>query len=88
VTAVTIQPAVIAYVAARGKKLDAEGRRSLAWYGDADLAPHIWTLLRNAPVDCCVRFGEALVFTADTDRKAIAVETERRVRGLADSFML
>ena len=87
VQAVTIQPAAIAYVAARGKKLDAEGRRSLAWFGDADLAPHIWTLLRSAPVDCRVRFGEALAFQADTDRKVIAAETESRVRSLAESFL-
>jgi 1-acyl-sn-glycerol-3-phosphate acyltransferase len=87
VTAVTIQPAAIAYVAARGKKLEAEGRRSLAWFGDADLAPHIWTLLNNAPVDCRVRFGDALDFRADTDRKVIAAETETRVRNLAESFL-
>jgi 1-acyl-sn-glycerol-3-phosphate acyltransferase len=87
VAAVTIQPAAIAYVSARGKRLDAEGRRALAWFGDADLAPHIWTLLKSAPVDCRVRFGDALAYRNDTDRKAIALETEACVRTLAESLI-
>jgi 1-acyl-sn-glycerol-3-phosphate acyltransferase len=87
VDAVTIQPAAIAYLAARGKKLDEEGRRALAWFGDADLAPHIWTVLKSAPVDCHVRFGEALEYRNTTDRKAIALETEVRVRALVESLV-
>ncbi len=82
---VTIQPAAIIYTHARGKPLDQERRRALAWFGDADLAPHIWLLLKEAPVDCVVRFGAPLVFRADSDRKAIALETENRVRALAEA---
>jgi 1-acyl-sn-glycerol-3-phosphate acyltransferase len=51
VAAVTVQPAAIIYTHAQGKALDAAGRRHLAWFGDADLAPHIWQLLKSAPVD-------------------------------------
>lgn len=83
VAAVTVQPAAIAYTHAQGKKLDAAGRRRLAWFGDADLAPHIWLLLKSAPVECVVRFGAPLSFANDSDRKTIALETERRVRDLA-----
>jgi 1-acyl-sn-glycerol-3-phosphate acyltransferase len=82
---VTVQPAAITYTHARGKPLDAQGRRALAWFGDADLAPHIWLLLKCAPVDCVVKFGAPLAFKADSDRKAIAFETERRVRALAEA---
>lgn len=81
--AVTVQPAAIAYTHAQGRALDTEGRRRLAWFGDADLAPHIWILLKSAPVECRIRFGAPLTFTAESDRKAIALETERRVRELA-----
>ncbi len=66
-----------------GKDFDAAGRRRLAWFGDAELAPHIWLLLRSAPVDCVVHFGAPLVFDCESDRKVIALETERRVRELA-----
>ncbi len=86
VVAVTVQPAAIAYTHAGGAKLDAAGRRRLAWFGDAELAPHIWLLLKNAPVDCVVRFGVPLSFTKDSDRKAVASETERRVRELAEGL--
>ena len=58
-----VQPAAIVYTHAQGKALDAEGRRRLAWFGDADLAPHIWLLLKSAPVDCVIRFGAPLSFT-------------------------
>ncbi len=85
VAEVTIQPAAIVYTHARGKPLDEESRRALAWFGDADLAPHIWLLLKSAPVDCLVRFGAPLAFRADSDRKAIALETENRVRALAEA---
>ncbi len=87
VEAVAVQPAAIAYVAARGKKLDAEGRRALAWFGDAELAPHIWALLKRAPVDCRVRFGEALEFRSESDRKTIAADTENRVRTLSETLI-
>ncbi len=88
VAAVTVQPAAIIYTHAQGKALDAAGRRSLAWFGDADLAPHIWLLLKSAPVECVIRFGAPLSFTTDSERKAIALETERRVRELADAIAL
>lgn len=86
VEAVTIQPAAIAYTSAGGKLLDREGRRRLAWFGDADLAPHVWLLLKSAPVECVVRFGEALSYHPDSDRKAIALETEWRVRDLVEAL--
>jgi 1-acyl-sn-glycerol-3-phosphate acyltransferase len=83
IASVTVQPAAIAYVSAGGQKLDAAGRRRLAWVGDAELAPHIWLLLKSAPVECVVRFGAPLAFARDSDRKAIALATEERVRELA-----
>jgi lyso-ornithine lipid O-acyltransferase len=83
VAEVTIQPAAIVYTHARREPLDEKSRRALAWFGDADLAPHIWLLLKSAPVDCMVRFGPSLAFRADSDRKAVALETENRVRALA-----
>ena len=59
---------------------------ALAWFGDAELAPHIWKMLKAAPVDCCVRFGAPLAFDAAADRKTIAQQPENRVRELAEGF--
>jgi 1-acyl-sn-glycerol-3-phosphate acyltransferase len=86
VKTVTVQPAAIAYLRSKGERLDAAGRRELAWFGDAELAPHIWKMLKAAPVDCCVRFGAPLAFDAAADRKTIAQQTENRVRELAEGF--
>jgi len=85
ISSVTVQPAAIAYTHAGGKPLDEAERRELAWFGDADLAPHIWLLLKRAPVDCVVCFGAPLSFSAESDRKAVALETEKRVRALAEA---
>jgi lyso-ornithine lipid O-acyltransferase len=85
IAAVTVQPAAITYTHARGKPLDAASRRALAWFGDADLAPHIWLLLKSAPVDCVISFGAPLSFVTESDRKAVAMETEQRVRALAEA---
>jgi 1-acyl-sn-glycerol-3-phosphate acyltransferase len=85
ISAVTVQPAAITYTHARGIPLDEAGRRDLAWFGDADLAPHIWLLLKSAPVDCVINFGAPLTFAPESDRKAIALETEARVRALAEA---
>jgi hypothetical protein len=41
-------------------------------------------LLKSAPVECVVRFGAPLAFSADTDRKAIALATEGQVRDLSE----
>lgn len=85
--AITIQPAAIAYTHARGKRLDESERRALAWFGDAELAPHIWLLLKCAPVECVVIFGASISLNSESDRKAVALETERRVRALAEAQM-
>jgi lyso-ornithine lipid O-acyltransferase len=85
VAEITVQPAGIVYTHARGRKLDSNGRRALAWFGDADLAPHIWLLLKSAPIDCVVRFGAPIAFTADSDRKIVAYETEQAVRALTEA---
>lgn len=85
VAEVTIQPAAIIYTHSHGRPLDADGRRALAWFGDADLASHIWLLLKSAPVDCVIHFGAPISFDAQSDRKVVASETEKEVRAMAQA---
>jgi len=87
ISRITIQPAAIIYTHARGKLLNAAGRRALAWFGDAELAPHIWLMLKNAPVDCVVRFGEPISFDSESDRKTVAVQTEHQVRSMSHDLI-
>jgi hypothetical protein len=42
-------------------------------------------MLKSAPVECVVHFGAPLAFSVASDRKAVALETERRVRELAEA---
>jgi len=65
----TLAPAGVAY------------SQDVGWYGDMTFAPHLWSLMRRGGVVCHIFFGEA-VETQGLDRKALAAETEARVRGL------
>jgi lyso-ornithine lipid O-acyltransferase len=51
----------------------------VGWYGDMTFLPHLWSLMKRGGVECLVSFGEAIDL-AGKDRKALASETEARVR--------
>jgi 1-acyl-sn-glycerol-3-phosphate acyltransferase len=61
VEAVVVQPVAIRY-----------SSPSAAWFGDASLLPHLWTVLKGAPIQCELVFGEPLAYGRATNRKAIA----------------
>ena len=52
----------------------------MAWYGDADLIPHLLHVLSSGAVDVTVSWGEATAYDIGADRKAIARDAERSVR--------
>ncbi|WP_158807734.1 1-acyl-sn-glycerol-3-phosphate acyltransferase [Beijerinckia sp. L45] len=58
---VSVQPVALAYSSA-----------AAAWIGDDALLPHLWRVLRGAPLRCLVTFGPALAYRRDTDRKVVA----------------
>jgi 1-acyl-sn-glycerol-3-phosphate acyltransferase len=76
---VAIQPVAIAYTGRHGMPLGRAGRMALSWIGDQDLAPHIAGLLSLGAVDVEVRFGEPIVFSAQSNRKEAAKLVEARV---------
>lgn len=76
---VLVQPVSIIYVRQHGVPLGRIGRARLAWYGDGDLAPHLFALLGEGSIDVEVRFGDPVAFSASSDRKAVTRELERRV---------
>jgi 1-acyl-sn-glycerol-3-phosphate acyltransferase len=55
-------------------------RERVAWYGDADLLPHLVQVLASGAVDVTVSWGEAVAYDIGADRKAIAREAEKSVR--------
>jgi lyso-ornithine lipid O-acyltransferase len=83
---VKVQPVSTAFVAVHGLPMGRENRPSFAWYGDMDLAPHIWEALKAGPVDVVVQFHEPLSLDM-MDRKTLAKRAEAVVRtGMAQAL--
>jgi len=79
-THVTVQPMSVAYVGFSGVPMGRSLRERVAWYGDADLIPHLLNVLSSGAVDVTVSWGEATAYDMSTDRKAIARDAEKSVR--------
>lgn len=69
-----IVPAAICY-------LDGGRAVDVGWYGDMDFLPHLWSLMKRGGVECRIGFGEAMSPNG-RDRKALAAQTETKVRAL------
>jgi lyso-ornithine lipid O-acyltransferase len=79
-THVTVQPMSLAYVSLSGLRMGRGLREQVAWYGDADLVPHLLSVLASGAVDVTVSWGEAVAYDMSADRKAIARDAEFSVR--------
>lgn len=79
---VTVQPVAIAYTRKGGLRLDRRERAQISWIGDTDLVPHLRSVFAARPLDVSVRYGEAIPFAAQGDRKAVARQAEAQVRGM------
>ena len=69
---IAVQPVSISYQRRQGLIMDRGARAAVAWYGDTDLLPHVWDLLRNGPLQVVLTFAEPLACRIDTDRKVLA----------------
>jgi lyso-ornithine lipid O-acyltransferase len=79
-THVTVQPMSLAYVGFGGVPIGRALRERVAWYGDAELIPHLLHVLSSGAVDVTVSWGEAVAHDMSADRKAIARDAEKSVR--------
>jgi 1-acyl-sn-glycerol-3-phosphate acyltransferase len=79
-TCVTVQPMSLAYVGFAGVPMGRGLRERVAWYGDADLIPHLLHVLSSGAIDVTVSWGEATAYGMSADRKAIARDAEKSVR--------
>ena len=77
---VFVQPVAITYLRVHGMPMGRQHRTLAAWIGDADLVPHLGTLLREGAIDVDVHFGEPIEFTAASDRKVVTRAMEDSVR--------
>jgi lyso-ornithine lipid O-acyltransferase len=67
----TIQPVALAYIRQGGLPLGLAKRINASWAGDENLLPHLLRLLKSAPLDVEVLFGEPIIVTGKLDRQAV-----------------
>ncbi len=88
VAEVVVQPVAIAYTHVHGMTMGRYHRPIASWPGDVELMPHLKGILREGAIDVEVRFGEPVMVTATTDRKALARSMEGKVRALLQTSIL
>jgi lyso-ornithine lipid O-acyltransferase len=79
---VYVQPVSIAYTRLQGMPMGRQHRGHVAWVGNASLIPHLKAVLSEGALDVEVRFGEAIEFGPDVDRKVVARKAEAQVRAM------
>jgi lyso-ornithine lipid O-acyltransferase len=78
-TSIIVPPMSLAYVGFGGVPMGRALRERAAWYGDADLMPHL-ARAGSGALDVPVSWGEAVAYAVRADRKAIARAAENSVR--------
>lgn len=75
-----IQPVAITYTGAGGLPMGYARRATYAWYGDMELAPHLWDLMSAGPFTVEIDFLPPVDPTTFTHRKDLARHCETQVR--------
>lgn len=75
-----VQTISLVYSRLHGVPLGRADRPLIGWYGDMDMGPHAWELLKAGPLDVCIRIGPPVPLESFPDRKALARFSEQDVR--------
>jgi 1-acyl-sn-glycerol-3-phosphate acyltransferase len=67
-----IQPAVISYTAIGSLPIDSTQWPMIAWYGDMDLVPHLWQLLKFPRIDAKLTLLPPVTLAEMGNRKKLA----------------
>ena len=82
---IVVQPVSIAYTRLNGLPLGVGWRPYVAWYGDMEMAPHLWFLAKLGKLTVEVTFHTPVTLAEFANRKALAAYCEKVVRkGMAD----
>lgn len=79
---VWVQPLSIAYQGIFGMPMGRAYRPNVAWYGDMELAGHLWGVFTRGALDVIVHWGEPVRVDLATDRKVLTRRLEGEVRRL------
>jgi lyso-ornithine lipid O-acyltransferase len=80
---IIVQPLAVLYVGRHGIPGGRAGRALLAWYGDIELAPHLFEVLNGGPIDVRLIWGEPIRMGREHSRKEAARLAEGSVRRAA-----
>jgi lyso-ornithine lipid O-acyltransferase len=80
---IRVQPLALLYLGRNGIPGGRHGRAELAWYGDTELAPHLFAVLNGGPIDVTLVWGEPLMMGREHSRKEAARMAEAAVRAAA-----
>jgi lyso-ornithine lipid O-acyltransferase len=77
---VKVQPVTLAYHSHWGLPMTRRRRPHYAWFGDMDLAPHLWEAVGSGPIGVEVIFHPPVALAEFGDRKRLAAHAEQTVR--------
>lgn len=77
---VVVQPVSIAYTRLNGLPLGVGWRPYVAWYGDMEMAPHLWAISKLGTVTVELTFHPPVTLAEFANRKALAAHCDRVVR--------
>lgn len=77
---VHVQPLAIAYTGIHGLPMGRRLRADFSWYGDIELMPHIWDVLKRGPFEVVVSVGPVHALSDYGDRKTLTRALESEVR--------
>ncbi|MDP8998423.1 MAG: 1-acyl-sn-glycerol-3-phosphate acyltransferase, partial [Pseudomonadota bacterium] len=75
-----VVPVTIIYQSQHGLPVTLRQRPQVAWYGDGDLAPHLWGILEAGPIGAKVIFHAALRPAEFANRKVLTKAVESQIR--------
>jgi 1-acyl-sn-glycerol-3-phosphate acyltransferase len=82
-----VQPVSVAYSELNGFPIGRSLRPLLAWYGDMELAPHLWCFAGLGRVKVVVEFHPTVTIDEFASRKELAEHCRRAIaRGVADAI--
>jgi len=77
---IELRPLAVSYIRRNGLPVTRRERPEIAWYGDMELAPHLWALLREGPLDVAVQWGEPIMLDTTNDRKSATLRAQAIIR--------
>ncbi|WP_305984873.1 1-acyl-sn-glycerol-3-phosphate acyltransferase [Roseibium sp. MMSF_3544] len=85
---VWVQPLSVAYQGFYGLPMGRAHRPHVAWYGDMELAGHLWGIFTRGALDVIVTWGDPVLVDRSTDRKALTRQLENDVRAMTVAALM